>query len=61
MVIGPIERATKKVQEEFRTSLNAYIKTKKLPENNSLFVDIRGKKIKAKVVDIPFTNSKALK
>ena len=29
MVIGPIERATKKVQEEFRTSLNAYIKTKK--------------------------------
>ncbi len=29
MVIGPIEKATKKVQEEFRTSLNAYIKTKK--------------------------------
>ena len=39
----------------------AYIKTKRLPENNSLFVDIRGKKTKAKVVDIPFTNSKALK
>ena len=59
-IIGEVTSGT------FSPTLNsgiglAYIKTKKLPENNSLFVDIRGKKIKAKVVDIPFTNSKALK
>ena len=29
MVMGPIEKATKKVQEEFRTSLKKYMKTKK--------------------------------
>ena len=29
MVVGPIEKASKKVQEEFRNSLNNYMKTKK--------------------------------
>ena len=29
MVMGPIEKATKKVQEEFRASLKTYMKSKK--------------------------------
>lgn len=59
-IIGEVSSGT------FSPTLNCgiglgYIKTKNLTDNNSLFVDIRGKKTKAKVVDIPFTNSKTLK
>ena len=58
-VIGEVSSGT------FSPTLNcgiglAYIKIKQLPENNALFVDIRGKKTKAMLVDLPFTNSKAL-
>ena len=30
MVLGPIDRASKKVQEEFKTSFEKYLKTKKI-------------------------------
>lgn len=58
-VIGEVSSGT------FSPTLNcgiglAYIKIKQLPENNALFVDIRGKKTKAMLVDLPFTNSKVL-